>query len=148
MGSVPSTALSHITGQHISWLKCAAVCAHSTQWWCQHYNSVNNMLRSCLVCMIETSLGGPSLSLSLRSGRICLAGRQAGITRFLARRGGWVSGLFPALRVHSRWLGGLCVIKGPSSASTQVWNAAPRRCWSAFVCSNQFVATRKSWAEG
>lgn len=77
MGSVPSTALSHITGQHISWLKCAAVCAHSTQWWCQHYNSVNNMLRSCLVCMIETSSGGPSLSLSLRSGRICLAGRQA-----------------------------------------------------------------------
>lgn len=65
-----------------------------------------------------------------------LFGRQAGRHHQVSGpRGGWLSGLFPALRVHSRWLGGLCVIKGPSSASTQVWNAAPWRCWSAFVCS-------------
>lgn len=120
---------------------CCSV--RSTQRRCQHYNSADNMLPSCLVCMIEMQ-SAPPPPLCVVAGFVW----QAGIARFLAHRGGWVSGLFPALRVHFRWLGGLCVIKGPSSASTQVWNAATRRCWSAFVCFSQFVATRKSWAEG
>lgn len=58
-------------------------------------SGVNNMLRSCLLCMIETWLRA---FVSRCSGGLCLAG----VARFLARRGARVSGLFPALCAHSR----------------------------------------------
>lgn len=59
-------------------LKCAA---RPCQRWCQHYSPVDNMLRSCSLCMIETS-SEAGLSLPRQD----LLGKQAaGITRFLAR---------------------------------------------------------------